>query len=131
MESHSSPDKKKAFIEAKRKILVSWFENDIWRPISRSKCPKETIIIPAHIRTILQGFKHKNTLESWTQSRPRSPELENTYWFWWHAARDGASAEHILAELLYPSGGRDLWGAFRRQYAETPGRDTGFEKKNR
>jgi len=50
MESHSSPDKKKAFIEAKRKILVSWSKNDIWRPISRSKYPKGTIIIPAEVQ---------------------------------------------------------------------------------
>jgi hypothetical protein len=74
VESRLGPDEKKAFTEAKRKALVPWqvprAENDAWRPISRSKCPKGTIVPmrfllrykenQPHARVILQGFKHKD-----------------------------------------------------------------------
>lgn len=73
VESRLGRDEKKAFAEAKRKALVPGAENDAWRPISRSKCPKGTIVPmrfllrykenQPHARVILQGFKHKDVLE--------------------------------------------------------------------
>ena len=72
VESRLSPDEKKAI--AKRKALVPWSENAAWQPISRSKCPKGTIVPmrfllrykenQPHARVILQGLKHKDVLES-------------------------------------------------------------------
>ena len=44
VENYLGVNKKKTFIEAKRKALVPWAENNACRPISRSKYPKKTII---------------------------------------------------------------------------------------
>ena len=74
VESRLSSEEKKAFTEAKRKALTPWSENDAWRAVRRDKCPKGTIVPmrfllrykedKPHARVILQGFKHKDVLES-------------------------------------------------------------------
>jgi len=74
VESRLGTEEKKAFTEAKRKALAPWSENDAWRAVRRDKCPKGTIVPmrfllrykedKPHARVILQGFKHKDVLES-------------------------------------------------------------------
>ena len=74
VESRLSADEKRAFTEAKRKALIPWHENDAWRPIKRTACPPGTIVPmrfllhykenKPHARVILQGFKHKDVIES-------------------------------------------------------------------
>ena len=74
VESRLSADEKRAFTEAKRKALVPWHENDAWRPFKRTACPPGTIVPmrfllrykenKPHARVILQGFKHKDVIES-------------------------------------------------------------------
>ena len=43
-ESRLSPEEKKNFVEAKRKSLVPWCENDAWRPVKRTQAPTGTIV---------------------------------------------------------------------------------------
>ena len=74
VESRLSPEERKTFVEAKRKVLAPWTENDAWRPMDRSRCPKGTLVPmrfllrykenKPHARVILQGFKHKDVVES-------------------------------------------------------------------
>ena len=74
VESRLSADEKRASTEAKRKALVPWHENDAWRPFKRTACPPGTIVPmrfllrykenKPHARVILQGFKHKDVIES-------------------------------------------------------------------
>ena len=74
VESRLSSEEKKAFTEAKRKALTPWSENDAWRAVRRDKCPKGTVVPMRFLlrykedkpnaRVILQGFKHKDVLES-------------------------------------------------------------------
>ena len=74
VESRLGTEENKAFTEAKRKVLTPWSENDAWRVVRRDKCPKGTIVPmrflirykedKPHARVILQGFKHKDVLES-------------------------------------------------------------------
>ena len=74
VESKLNPDEKKRFVEAKRKSLVPWCENDAWRPADRASAPNGTIVPMRFLltykedepkaRVILQGFKHRDVLES-------------------------------------------------------------------
>ena len=72
-ESRLSPEEKKKFVEAKRKSLVPWCENDAWRPAKRTQAPIGTIVPmrfllrykedKPHARVILQGFKHRDVVQ--------------------------------------------------------------------
>ena len=89
VESRLSADEKRAFTEAKRKALVPWHENDAWRPFKRTACPPGTIVPmrfllrykenKPHARVILQGFKHKDVIESKLDtSHPQCRDLAST-----------------------------------------------------
>ena len=72
-ESRLSPEEKKKFVEAKRKSLVPWCENDAWRPVKRTQAPNGTIVPMRFLlrykedkpnaRVILQGFKHRDVVQ--------------------------------------------------------------------
>ena len=74
VESRLSSEEKKEFLEAKRKALVPWCENDAWRRVKRAGAPEGTIVPmrfllrykekKPHARVILQGFRHRDVLES-------------------------------------------------------------------
>ena len=74
VESKLSKEEKKEFLEAKRKALVPWCENDAWRRVKRTGAPEGTIVPmrfllrykekKPHARVILQGFRHRDVLES-------------------------------------------------------------------
>lgn len=74
VESRLSKEEKKEFLEAKRKALVPWRENDAWRRVKRAGAPEGTIVPmrfllrykekKPHARVILQGFRHRDVLES-------------------------------------------------------------------
>ena len=74
VESKLSKEEKKEFLEAKRKALVPWCENDAWRKVKRAGAPEGTIVPmrfllrykekKPHARVILQGFRHRDVLES-------------------------------------------------------------------
>ena len=73
VESRLSPEEKKNFVEAKRKSLVPWCENDAWRPVKRTEAPNGTIVPMRFLlrykedkpnaRVILQGFKHRDVVQ--------------------------------------------------------------------
>ena len=73
VESRLFPEEKKNFVEAKRKSLVPWCENDAWRPVKRTEAPNGTIVPMRFLlrykedkpnaRVILQGFKHRNVVQ--------------------------------------------------------------------
>ena len=73
VESRLSPEEKKNFVEAKRKSLVPWCENDAWRPVKRTGAPNGTIVPMRFLlrykedkpnaRVILQGFKHRDVVQ--------------------------------------------------------------------
>ena len=74
VESRLDAEGKLAFKEAKKKALIPWCENDAWRPVNRTDAPAGTIVPmrfllrykedKPHARVILQGFKHRDVLES-------------------------------------------------------------------
>ena len=74
VESKLTAEEKWKFTETKRAALVPWHENYAWRPFKRSDCCPGTIVPmrfllrykenKPHARVILQGFKHKDVIES-------------------------------------------------------------------
>ena len=74
VESRLTAEEKKEFLEAKRKSLVPWCENDAWKRVKRASAPEGTIVPmrfllrykekKPHARVILQGFRHRDVLES-------------------------------------------------------------------
>ena len=74
VENRLTKEEKQAFLEAKRKSLEPWCENDAWRRVKRTGAPEGTIVPmrfllrykeqKPHARVILQGFRHRDVLES-------------------------------------------------------------------
>ena len=76
-ESRLSPEEKKKFVEAKRKSLVPWCENDAWRPVKRTQAPIGTIVpmrfLCATRRTspMLESFFKDSSIEMWYKEEAR------------------------------------------------------------
>ena len=102
-ESRLSSEEQKKFVEAKRKSLVPWCENDAWRPAKRTHALIGTIVPMRFLlrykedKPMRESFFKDSSIEmwykeSWTRNHPLCLDWASTFWCCSDAPRDGSSA---------------------------------------